>query len=176
VAFSYGGSGAQSESEASDSGSSDEDEESDAEPEDEEHADVDGLAANLGIDAFSVLLRRAEREEAEMAQGIFKKRKCVPVHQTSTMPAWQEMAADAHPCYRLQAEIQQKNSGAESQAHGRAGTRSSGEQAARQHQDLHASTQRLQQDSSAGQPLIRALQVSPAFMVIWPYLSSYHHD
>ena len=40
-----------------------------------EDVNVDSLAANLGIDAFSVLLRRAEREEADMEQGIFKRRK-----------------------------------------------------------------------------------------------------
>ena len=76
MGFSYGAAAAgESGSESSDGGSSDEEDESDADEGEGEHADVNGLAANLGIDSFSVLLRRAEREEAEAAQGIFKKRK-----------------------------------------------------------------------------------------------------
>ena len=71
VGFSYNGEVATEESSASDSEDSEEDPE-EAAPED---VDIDSLAANLGIDSFSVLLRRAEREEAEMAQGIFRKRK-----------------------------------------------------------------------------------------------------
>ena len=71
MGFSYNGEVAAGESSASDSEDSEEEPE-EAAPED---VDVDSLAANLGIDSFSVLLRRAEREEAEMAQGIYKKRK-----------------------------------------------------------------------------------------------------
>ena len=70
VGFSYNGLTA-ADSSSSDSEDSDEDLDEPA-PED---VDVDSLAANLGIDAFGVQLRRAEREEAEMAQGIFKRRK-----------------------------------------------------------------------------------------------------
>lgn len=77
VGFSYGAGGGQSETESSEGDSSEEEDESDGGADEDEHADVDGLAANLGIDSFSVLLRRAEREEAEAAQGIFKKRKWV---------------------------------------------------------------------------------------------------
>lgn len=32
----------------------------------------------MGIDGFSVMLRRAEKQEAEFAAGNFKKAKCVP--------------------------------------------------------------------------------------------------
>ena len=71
VGFSYNG-----EVAADDSASSEEsDEDADADEPAPEDVDVDSLAANLGIDAFSVLLRRAEREEADMAAGIFKRRK-----------------------------------------------------------------------------------------------------
>ncbi|CAK0781024.1 hypothetical protein CVIRNUC_005260 [Coccomyxa viridis] len=70
VGFSYNGATA-ADSSGSDSENSDEDLDEPA-PED---INVDSLAANLGIDAFSVLLRRAEREEAEMAEGIYKRRK-----------------------------------------------------------------------------------------------------
>ena len=70
VGLSYNGAAA-ADSSGSDSGDSDEDLDEPA-PED---INVDSLAANLGIDAFSVLLRRAEREEAEMADGIFKRRR-----------------------------------------------------------------------------------------------------
>ena len=69
VGFSYNG-----EVAAEDSASSEESDEDADEPAPED-VDVDSLAANLGIDAFSVLLRRAEREEAEMAAGIFKRRR-----------------------------------------------------------------------------------------------------
>lgn len=76
VGFSYGSAEAQSDSGSEGSEEDDdEDDESAGEEEDDASADIDGLAANLGIDSFSVLLRRAEREEAEMAQGIFKKKK-----------------------------------------------------------------------------------------------------
>ena len=71
MGFSYDGSAAADDSASSDSEESDEDAEEPA-PED---VDVDSLAANVGIDSFSILLRRAEREEAEMAAGIFKRRK-----------------------------------------------------------------------------------------------------
>ena len=70
MGFSYNGATA-ADSSSSDSENSDEDLDEPA-PED---INVDSLAANLGIDAFSVLLRRAEREEAEMAEGIYKRRK-----------------------------------------------------------------------------------------------------
>lgn len=71
VGFSYNGEVAAEGSSGSDSEDSEEELE-EAAPED---VDVDSLAANLGIDSFSVLLRRAEREETEMANGIFKRRK-----------------------------------------------------------------------------------------------------
>lgn len=42
--------------------------------------EADGLAANLGIDAFGVLLRRAEREEEAAADGqASKKKTCAPL-------------------------------------------------------------------------------------------------
>jgi hypothetical protein len=74
VGFSYGGA---LKPESGSEGSQDEEEdEEDSEGEDgDDTADVDGLAANLGINSFGALLRRAEREEEQMAQGIFPKKK-----------------------------------------------------------------------------------------------------
>ena len=37
-------------------------------------ASVDGLAANLGIDGFSEMLRRAQRDEAFAAQGTERRK------------------------------------------------------------------------------------------------------
>ncbi|CAL8468559.1 g8099 [Coccomyxa elongata] len=77
VGFSYGGppeAGGESGSASEESEEEEEDEESGGE-ENEQHADLDGLAANLGISSFSTLLRRAEREEEQIARGIFPKKK-----------------------------------------------------------------------------------------------------
>lgn len=77
VGFSYGGApeaGEESGSASGDSEEEEEDEESGGEG-NEQHADLDDLAANLGISTFSTLLRRAEREEEQIAQGIFPKKK-----------------------------------------------------------------------------------------------------
>lgn len=52
--------------------------------------DADGLAANLGIDAFSATLRRAEREEAALALGLKPRKKCAnpaPPPARTTAPA-----------------------------------------------------------------------------------------
>lgn len=78
VEFSYGGAqepGAKSESGSEGSQDDDEDEEESEGDEEADTADLDGLAANLGINSFGALLRRAEREEQQMAQGIFPKKK-----------------------------------------------------------------------------------------------------
>jgi hypothetical protein len=69
VGFSYGGAAGESGSEG-DSGEDSGDGGSDAEEPGEGGEQADGLAANLGIDAFSVLLRRAEREEEAAAAGV----------------------------------------------------------------------------------------------------------
>lgn len=74
VGFSYGGGGESSGSEGSGSVG----EASGPESEGSEGGaggEADDLAANLGIDAFSVLLRRAEREEATAADGKAVKKK-----------------------------------------------------------------------------------------------------
>lgn len=38
--------------------------------------DVDNLAANMGIERYSVMLRRVEKQEAEFAAGNVKRAKC----------------------------------------------------------------------------------------------------
>lgn len=90
VGFSYGGAeGSGSEEGYSGSeGGSGEDEESEAEEPGGEGEEADGLAANLCIDSFSVLLRRAEREEEAEATGAANaNRKCAcPLgHHLGTM-------------------------------------------------------------------------------------------
>ena len=87
VGFSYGGSGQASISDASsDSGS----EFSDEEDEDEAGDDaIDSLAANLGIDNFSSMQRRAERlEEAERLGKVIKPKYVVPLHCPRLLLRW----------------------------------------------------------------------------------------
>ena len=87
VGFSYGGSGQASISDASSDSGSDF---SDEEDEDEAGNDaVDSLAANLGIDNFSSMQRRAERlEEAERLGKVIKPKYVLPLHCPSLELRW----------------------------------------------------------------------------------------
>jgi hypothetical protein len=98
VGFSYGG--APSAAAASGSSDSDADDGSDDErPLEDSEVATERAAAQLGIDNFAVMLRRAEREEAEMAEGRIPKPKCVwpsPVAAETLntapcpLPGWEE--------------------------------------------------------------------------------------
>ena len=83
VGFSYGGAADDnsSESESGYDDSSSEDERDDAAKQ-EDNA-LDGLAANVGLDNFSVMLRRAEKQEEDEALGRAPRKKCV----LSALPA-----------------------------------------------------------------------------------------
>ena len=79
VGFSYGGaegssSGSDSEAKAS---SSEDDRDDDAKRQD---TALDGLAANVGIENFSVMLRRAEQQEEDEALGRVPRKKCACCH------------------------------------------------------------------------------------------------
>lgn len=79
VGFSYGGHDEGGSGSGSASGTeSDSESEGDEGGEDDGEGigDADGLAANLGIDSFSAVLRRAEREEAATALGLKPRKKC----------------------------------------------------------------------------------------------------
>ena len=89
VGFSYGGNGGG----GSDSGGSDASGSDDSGSESDGDAgaggagdDADGLAANLGIDDFSALLRRAEREEAATALGQKPRKKCASAAPPPCLP------------------------------------------------------------------------------------------
>ncbi len=90
VGFSYGGGGGGG---GSDSGGSDASGSDDSGSESDGDAgaggagdDADGLAANLGIDDFSALLRRAEREEAATALGQKPRKKCASAAPPPCLP------------------------------------------------------------------------------------------
>ena len=103
VGFSYGnddGSGEGDDGSGASSSGSDS-----AEDEDEDAGgtigDADGLAANLGIDAFSATLRRAEREEAALALGLKPRKKCAfPRSPARTAPACLRERASTPPAPR----------------------------------------------------------------------------
>ena len=57
-------------------GDSSEDDSDDERPRELGEEEVDNLAANLGIDSFSAMLRRAEKQEADFAAGNVKHAKC----------------------------------------------------------------------------------------------------
>jgi len=92
VGFSYGGGGGGGGGGASDSGASDASASDDSGSESDGGAgggagdDADGLAANLGIDDFSALLRRAEREEAATALGQKPRKKCASAAPPPCLP------------------------------------------------------------------------------------------
>lgn len=74
VGFAYDTSAVAGE-EGSDSEEDSSDEGSDGEEGELGEEEVDNLAANLGIDGFSSLLRRTEKQEADFAAGNVKRAK-----------------------------------------------------------------------------------------------------
>ena len=84
VGFSYAGGDARSgsESDSGDSSSSDDDRN-----DDERSADLaaDGLAANVGVDNFSLMLHRAEQQEEDEMLGRAPRKKCASDQLESTL-------------------------------------------------------------------------------------------
>ena len=76
VGFAYGPSAASGEaSESEGEGSSDSDDSDEEETPQLDDEAIDNLAANLGIEDYSSLLRRVEKQEADLARGDVKRAK-----------------------------------------------------------------------------------------------------
>ena len=75
VGFAYGTAAVPEEASASEADSSDEDSEEEEERPHLDDEEVDNLAANMGIEGYSSMLRRVERQEAEFAAGNVKRAK-----------------------------------------------------------------------------------------------------
>ena len=73
VGFAYDVTAGPEEGSGSEASSSEE--ESDDERPQLDDEDVDNLAANMGIDGYSAMLRRVEKQEAEFAAGNVKRAK-----------------------------------------------------------------------------------------------------
>ena len=75
VGFAYGTAPGGEDASDSDAYSSDEESEEEEERPHLDDEEVDNLAANMGIEGYSSMLRRVERQEAEFAAGNVKRAK-----------------------------------------------------------------------------------------------------